>query len=37
MDLPADDDVKVLSFQGLLVDFAREQGATALVKGLRAV
>ena len=31
------DRVRVLSFQGLLVDFARQQGATALVKGLRAV
>ncbi|HEY7478124.1 MAG TPA: pantetheine-phosphate adenylyltransferase [Actinomycetota bacterium] len=29
--------VKVLSFRGLLVEFARQQGATALVKGLRAV
>jgi pantetheine-phosphate adenylyltransferase len=29
--------VRVGSFRGLLVDFAREQGATAIVKGLRAV
>jgi len=29
--------VKVLSFRGLLVEFARQHGATALVKGLRAV
>ncbi|MEU6188114.1 pantetheine-phosphate adenylyltransferase [Nocardia sp. NPDC047038] len=27
--------VRVTSWQGLLVDFAREQGATAIVKGLR--
>lgn len=29
--------VSVLPFENLIVDFAREQGATALVKGLRAV
>ena len=29
--------VRVASFSGLLVDFAREQGAQAIVKGLRAV
>lgn len=29
--------VRVGSFRGLLVDYAREQGATAIVKGLRAV
>jgi pantetheine-phosphate adenylyltransferase len=29
--------VEVASFQGLLVDFARERGATVVVKGLRAV
>jgi pantetheine-phosphate adenylyltransferase len=29
--------VRVASFGGLLVDFAREQGAKAIVKGLRAV
>ncbi len=29
--------VRVASFSGLLVDFAREQGAKAIVKGLRAV
>lgn len=33
-DLP---NVEVDFFHGLLVDFAREKGATALVKGLRAV
>ena len=33
-DLP---DVTVRSFRGLLVDFAHEQGAAAIVKGLRAV
>jgi pantetheine-phosphate adenylyltransferase len=31
-DLP---NVHVAAWQGLLVDFAREQGATAIVKGLR--
>jgi pantetheine-phosphate adenylyltransferase len=29
--------VSVASFEGLLVDFAREVGATTMVKGLRAV
>jgi pantetheine-phosphate adenylyltransferase len=29
--------VKVVQFQGLLVDFARNQGATAIVRGLRAI
>jgi pantetheine-phosphate adenylyltransferase len=29
--------VRVESFRGLLVDFCREQGAAAVVKGLRAV
>ncbi|MEI6714703.1 MAG: pantetheine-phosphate adenylyltransferase [Verrucomicrobiota bacterium] len=29
--------VRVTSFQGLLVDFAREQGARAIIRGLRAV
>ena len=29
--------VRVVSFSGLLVEFAREQGAQAIVKGLRAV
>ena len=29
--------VSVVSFRGLLVDFAREQGAGVIVKGLRAV
>ncbi|MCL2136078.1 MAG: pantetheine-phosphate adenylyltransferase [Coriobacteriia bacterium] len=29
--------VEVLPFSGLLVDFAREQGASVIVKGLRAV
>ncbi len=29
--------VRVLPFANLVVEFAREQGATALVKGLRAV
>lgn len=29
--------VKVLPFQGLLVDFARKQGATIVVRGLRGV
>lgn len=28
---------KVLSFQGLLVDFARQQNAKAIIRGLRAV
>lgn len=31
------DNVEVAHFKGLLVDFAREQNATAIVKGLRAV
>jgi len=29
--------VRVVSFQGLLADFARETGATVVVRGLRAV
>lgn len=29
--------VRVTSFQGLLVDFARKQGARAIIRGLRAV
>jgi len=29
--------VKVMEFEGLLVDFARNQGATAIVRGLRAI
>jgi pantetheine-phosphate adenylyltransferase len=29
--------VEVMSFSGLLVDFARQQGAQAVVKGLRAI
>ena len=29
--------VRVVSFSGLLVEFARQQGAQAIVKGLRAV
>ena len=29
--------VKVVKFEGLLVDFARNQGATAIVRGLRAI
>lgn len=29
--------VEVLQFQGLLVDFAREVGATLIIRGLRAV
>lgn len=33
-DLPG---VEVTTFQGLLVDFARAQGAAAIVRGLRAV
>lgn len=33
-DLP---NVKVASHNGLLVDFAKEQGCTAIVKGLRAI
>ena len=33
-DLP---NVQVRSFSGLLVDFARENGATVIVRGLRAV
>lgn len=31
------DNVTVTSFQGLSVDFARSQGATVLIRGLRAV
>jgi len=31
------DNVRVMSFAGLLVDFAKEHGADAIVKGLRAV
>jgi pantetheine-phosphate adenylyltransferase len=31
------DNVRVASFEGLLVDFAREVGAKTMVKGLRAV
>ena len=31
------DNVKVMPFTGLLVDFAREQGANVVVKGLRAI
>lgn len=31
------DNVRIEFFKGLLVDFAREQGAHAIVKGLRAV
>jgi pantetheine-phosphate adenylyltransferase len=31
------DNVRIEFFKGLLVDFAREQGADAIVKGLRAV
>lgn len=30
-------DVKVESFDGLLMDYAREKGATAIIRGLRAV
>ncbi len=30
-------DVKVIGFEGLLVDFAREQNATVLIRGMRAV
>ena len=33
-DIP---NVKIMSFSGLLVDFARKNGATALVRGLRVV
>ena len=33
----ADPATPVLSFSGLLVDFAREMGATLIVRGLRAV
>jgi pantetheine-phosphate adenylyltransferase len=29
--------VRITSFEGLLVNFAREQGAQALIRGLRAV
>jgi len=32
-----DDNVRVVPFDGLLVDFAHEVGATAVVKGLRAI
>ena len=31
------DNVKVMPFTGLLVDFAHEQGASVVVKGLRAI
>ncbi len=31
------DRVKVASFSGLLVDFARQSGATAIIRGLRAI
>jgi len=31
------DSVKVVSFDGLIVEFAKEKGALALVRGLRAV
>ncbi len=31
------DNVKVMPFTGLLVDFAHEQGANVVVKGLRAI
>ncbi len=33
-DIP---NVKVMSFSGLLVDFARQQGVRAIIRGLRAV
>ncbi len=33
----SDPRVKVTAFSGLLVDFAREQGACAILRGLRAV
>lgn len=35
--LQGDDRVEVRQFQGLLVDFASEVGATLLIRGLRAV
>ncbi|WP_020523364.1 pantetheine-phosphate adenylyltransferase [Catelliglobosispora koreensis] len=31
------DNVRVVAFQGLLVDFCREQGAEIVIKGIRAV
>ncbi|AEV88203.1 phosphopantetheine adenylyltransferase [Actinoplanes sp. SE50] len=31
------DNVRVMSFHGLLVDFCRDQGAAVVVKGIRAV
>lgn len=31
------DDVEVVGFDGLLADYARERGVTAIVKGLRAL
>lgn len=31
------DDVEVVGFEGLLADYARERGVTAIVKGLRAL
>ncbi len=31
------DNVSVLTFDGLLVDFAREQGAAAVLRGIRAI
>jgi pantetheine-phosphate adenylyltransferase len=31
------DRVRVMGFEGLLVDFAREQGAKVLIRGMRAV
>lgn len=36
-NLPADGRFEVVPFQGLLVNFAREMGAIALIRGLRAV
>ncbi|HIW20835.1 MAG TPA: pantetheine-phosphate adenylyltransferase [Candidatus Dorea intestinavium] len=33
-DIP---NVKVIAFQGLLVDFAKEVGATMIIRGLRAI
>lgn len=31
------ENVKIMSFSGLLVDFAREQGAKSIIRGLRAI
>ena len=35
--LPQDDVLKVDTFDGLLVDFARQQNAVAIIRGMRAI